>query len=211
MASPTTAHDEFNHQVAIKLSRALNTLNPNDLLAQRVISIAEETSSVDSFISGIIIPFNSVNSQAKRPFAAANTFGKFQDSFLTELHAAILSHAKQEATGVIPHPIQGITVLDSDVLEPEPPRPGGLQRPDTVRRHVFLLNLTERLYQRHTFRLPAKPLEPPTPRTSLLGLDTLAKEKRAAVAHESVNGNGSRKRPRLDDSDEPFFKGRRQT
>ncbi len=52
MASPAAnAHDEFNHQVAIKLSRAINTLNPNDLLAQRVIDIAK-TSSVESFITG---------------------------------------------------------------------------------------------------------------------------------------------------------------
>jgi len=141
MASPTNAHDEFNHQVAIKLSRALNTLNPNDLLARRVIDIAK-TNSVGGFISGIIIPFLSIL-QSKRLFAAANTFGKFQDSFLAELHAEISSHAKQEATGVIPHPIQGITVLDSDVLEPEPLRPGGLQRPDTVCRPILLLNPTE--------------------------------------------------------------------
>ena len=143
MASPTNAHDEFNHQVAIKLSRALNTLNPNDLLAQRVIDIAK-TSSVAGFILGILISFLTI--LKLKMFAAANTFGKFQDSFLAELHAEISSHAKQEATGVTPHPIQGITVLDSDVLEPEPLRPGGLQRPDTVRRCILLLNFTERLY-----------------------------------------------------------------
>lgn len=143
MASATNVHDEFNHQVAIKLSRALNTLNPNDLLAQRVIDIAK-TSSVTNFISGIIIPFLLI--LKLKGCVAANTFGKFQDSFLAELHTEISSHAKQEATGVLPHSIQGITVLDSDVLEPEPLRPGGLQRPDTVRRCIFLLNLTEMLY-----------------------------------------------------------------
>lgn len=58
--------------------------------------------------------------------------------------------------------------------------------------------------QRHTFKAPAKPIEPPTPRGSLLGLDRLAKEKRDAAALE--NGDSSRKRPRLDDS-EPRFKG----
>ena len=30
-------------------------------------------------------------------------------------------------------PVQGITVHDTDVLEPEPPRKGGLVRPETVR------------------------------------------------------------------------------
>ncbi|KAJ7630356.1 pre-mRNA splicing factor [Roridomyces roridus] len=157
---------DFNHQVAIKLSRALNTLNPNDLLAQRVTDIAK-TNTVDDFIK------------------AARAFGKFQESFLAELHADILLHAKQEATGIVPQPVEGITVHDSDVLEPAPARPGGLMRPDT----------------RHTFRQPARPLEPPTPRASVLGLDRLAKEKRAAAAAE-----GSRKKPRLDDDSEPFFK-----
>jgi hypothetical protein len=43
--------EDFNHQLAIKLSRALNTLNPNDLLAQRVTDIAK-TNSVEGFIKG---------------------------------------------------------------------------------------------------------------------------------------------------------------
>lgn len=59
--------------------------------------------------------------------------------------------------------------------------------------------------QRHTFRQPAKPMEPPTPRGSLLGLDRLALEKRTAAANG--NGEGSRKRPRIHDGPEPFFKG----
>lgn len=46
-----------------------------------------------------------------------------------------------------------------------------------------------------------------TPRASLLGLDALAKKKRDAAALESANGNGSRKKYRYDDVDEPFFKG----
>ncbi|KAJ7773015.1 P-loop containing nucleoside triphosphate hydrolase protein [Mycena metata] len=161
--------EDFNHQLAIKLSRALNTLNPNDLLAQRVTDIAK-TNSVEGFVK------------------AARAFGKFQENFLAELHADILQHAKQEATGIVPQPVEGITVHDSDVLEPEPARPGGLMRADT----------------RHTFRQPARPLEPPTPRSSLLGLDRLAQEKRAAAANGNVEG--SRKKPRLDDGSEPFFK-----
>lgn len=55
--------------------------------------------------------------------------------------------------------------------------------------------------QRHTFRQPAKPLEPLTPRGSLLGLDRLAKEKREQQEIE----NGSRKRPRT--NDDGVFKG----
>lgn len=167
MASPLQGHDEFIHQIAIKLSRAINTVNPNDLLARNVVEIAK-TQSMDGFMS------------------AAKAFGKFKDSFLAELYTEILSRVKEETTGVSSQPIPGITVHDSDVLQPEPIRPGGLQRQDT----------------HHTFRQPAKPIEPLTPRNSLLGLDRLAIEKRAAT----FNGEASRKKPRLDDGDEPFFK-----
>jgi hypothetical protein len=46
-------HDEFVHNIAIKLSRALNTLNPNDLLARRVLDIAKGNAQDESkFISG---------------------------------------------------------------------------------------------------------------------------------------------------------------
>jgi pre-mRNA-splicing factor ATP-dependent RNA helicase DHX38/PRP16 len=58
--------------------------------------------------------------------------------------------------------------------------------------------------QHHTFRQPVKPIEPPTPRGSLLGLDRLAIEKRTAITNES--DEGSRKKARID-VDEPFFKG----
>uniref|UniRef100_A0A0W0F2G2 Pre-mRNA-splicing factor ATP-dependent RNA helicase PRP16 n=1 Tax=Moniliophthora roreri TaxID=221103 RepID=A0A0W0F2G2_MONRR len=166
MASPPPA-EEFNHQLAIKLSRALNIVNPNDLLAQRVTDIAK-TNSLDGFIK------------------AAASFGKFKDSFLAEIHSEIMSHIKQEETGIAPQPVAGITVHDSDVLQPEPMRQGGLVRKDL----------------QHTFRKPAKAIEPPTPRTSVLGLDKLAKEKRAAA-----DADRSRKKPRLDDDgDEPVFK-----
>lgn len=55
--------------------------------------------------------------------------------------------------------------------------------------------------KQHKFKQPAKPLEPPTPRTSVLGLDRLAKEKREA----SALGDGDRKRQKLDS--EKLFKG----
>ncbi|KAF9014903.1 hypothetical protein BDQ17DRAFT_1228872 [Cyathus striatus] len=172
-STPTENGEDFNHQLAIKLSRALNIVNPNDLLAQRVTDIAK-TNTLDGFMK------------------AARAFGKFKDSFLAEIHSEILSHAKQEATGIAPQPVQGITVHDSDVLEPEPTRPGGL-----------LKGLI--MCMRHTFRQPAKPLEPPTPRTSLLGLDRLASEKRAAAAAGENGFDRSRKKLRLDD---PVFKGK---
>ena len=70
--------------------------------------------------------------------SAAKSFGKFKDSFLSELHAEILSHEKQEASGQSAQPIQGIVVHDSDVLEPEPVRQGGLMRRDAVSRVASL-------------------------------------------------------------------------
>ncbi|KAF8508472.1 P-loop containing nucleoside triphosphate hydrolase protein [Gautieria morchelliformis] len=153
--------DEFTHNVAIQLSRALNIVNPNDLLARRVMDIAK-ANTTEAFIK------------------AATAFGKFQKQFLSELHAEIISHVKKEQAGLPAQPVQGMIVHDSDVLEPEPPRQGGLMRNDA----------------KHTFRTPARPLEPPTPRPSILGLDNLAKDKRAAA----MDGEGTRKRPRLDAS-----------
>ncbi|KAI0791827.1 P-loop containing nucleoside triphosphate hydrolase protein [Abortiporus biennis] len=164
--------DDFTHQLAIKLSRALNLVNPNDLLAKRVQDIAK----------------NCTFGEFK---TAARSFGKFQDSFLAEIHAEITTHNNQETAGHVPEApqgIQGIIVHDSEVLEPDPVRAGGLVRQDA----------------RHTFRQPAKPIQPPTPRASVLGLDRLAQEKRAAAA---AAGDGSRKKPRLDGGpSEPLFK-----
>ena len=65
--------------------------------------------------------------------SAARAFGKFQNSFLTELHSEIISHLQQEECGHVPEPVQGITIHGSEVLEPETARPGGLMRSDTVR------------------------------------------------------------------------------
>lgn len=82
--------------------------------------------------------------------AAARAFGKFQSSFLTELHAEIMSHVKQEASGLAPKPVHGITVHDSEVLEPEPIRAGGLMRSDTVRSFLSVcrdLRLYIKLYR----------------------------------------------------------------
>lgn len=55
--------------------------------------------------------------------------------------------------------------------------------------------------KQHKFKQPAKLPEPPTPRTSVLGLDRLAKEKRAA----STSEDGDKKRQRLDS--DKLFKG----
>jgi len=51
MASSNEEVESFVHQLAIKLSRVLNIVNPNDLLARRVIEIAK-TNSLEDFIQG---------------------------------------------------------------------------------------------------------------------------------------------------------------
>jgi pre-mRNA-splicing factor ATP-dependent RNA helicase DHX38/PRP16 len=75
--------------------------------------------------------------------------------------------------------------------------------------HIHLIScvlLLLSFVQRHTFKRPTRPLEPPTPRTSILGLDKLALEKRTAQAQENGNENG-RKRPRTERDNDPVFKG----
>lgn len=49
--APSHDGSDFTHQLAIKLSRALNIINPNDLLAQRVTDIAK-TNTVEGFTKG---------------------------------------------------------------------------------------------------------------------------------------------------------------
>ena len=141
MSGPATQsekHDAFVHELAIKLSRALNTINPNDLLARRVIDIAKNNAR-EGFIQGIqsFISPDFIFGLTKNFLTAAKGFGKFKDSFLAELHDEILSHLKQEANGHVPAPVNGITVIDSDVLEPEPVRQGGLMRKDAVSGHLY--------------------------------------------------------------------------
>ena len=63
---------------------------------------------------------------------AAKAFGKFKDSFLSELHAEITSHINQEESGKVLQSVAGIVVHDSEVLEPDPVRAGGLMRRDVV-------------------------------------------------------------------------------
>ena len=59
MASTTDQNDEFSHQIAIKLSRAMVVLNPmlsvnpNDLLARNVINLAKDNYSVEGFMKGM--------------------------------------------------------------------------------------------------------------------------------------------------------------
>jgi pre-mRNA-splicing factor ATP-dependent RNA helicase DHX38/PRP16 len=131
MASSPTGTDDYTHQLAIKLSRVLNIVNPNDLLARTVIDLAK-SHPFEGFAKGAAyIFFFVLFLMIFWSLLAARAFGKFQDSFLAELHSEILSHEKREASGA-PLTVAGITVHDSDVLEPEPARQGGLFQSEKV-------------------------------------------------------------------------------
>ncbi|KIY61252.1 P-loop containing nucleoside triphosphate hydrolase protein [Cylindrobasidium torrendii FP15055 ss-10] len=95
---------------------------------------------------------------------------RFQESY--RLSTYLVYGTQQD----VPQPVAGITVQDSDNLEPEAPRKGGLLQQG----------------KNHIFR---KPVEPPTPRTSVLGLHRPAKGKRATADFE----DGCRKRQRTED------------
>lgn len=108
---------------------------------------------------------------------ALKSFGKFSDDFAADLREEIKSHESSSETAQI-HPGPTVTeeeargviqVEHSERLEPEAPRRAGLATSGE---------------QRHVFK---------TPRSSLLGLDRLAEEKR-----ESQDQQSGRKRARLD-------------
>ena len=46
-----SVEDDFTHKLAIKLSRAQNTLNPNDLFARTVTDIAK-SNNLEGFVKG---------------------------------------------------------------------------------------------------------------------------------------------------------------
>lgn len=97
--------DSFNHHIAIELSRRLNLVNPNDLLAKRVIDIARHNHSGEAFVK------------------AASTFGKFDESFLLSLHSEILANLSLPSAAP-----QEAAADDHDVQPAEAPRRGGLYR-----------------------------------------------------------------------------------
>lgn len=46
------ADDDFVHDIAIDISRALNLTNPNDLIARKVIQFADTHEDVEKFSKG---------------------------------------------------------------------------------------------------------------------------------------------------------------
>jgi pre-mRNA-splicing factor ATP-dependent RNA helicase DHX38/PRP16 len=85
---------------------------------------------------------------------------------------------------------------------PAPPRASGsahAQRDDVLAPEPIV----EPGFSYHRFRQPASSSQPLSPRTSVLGLDRLAQDKRSASASDRPLPS---KKARLDDGDKPIFK-----
>jgi len=181
------AGENFEHRVAIELSRRLNTINPNDLLARRVIDLALS---------------NAHNSEAF--IRSASTFGRFDRDWLLSLHSEIIAHqlvaSKQNGSSGAGGHGDGSAAGKRRVSQGSPPRmdrqgnavkvddgmvheADDVQEADPVRRG----GLVRSEGQQHRF------INKNVPRQSLLGLDRLAAEKRAQAAAQSpssTSGSG---------------------
>lgn len=166
---------EFQHRLAIKIAREISLPTVNDLLARRLIDLVRSNSP--SFSSG--------KAPAGGDFAAfakgARTFGKFRDEVLQEIWDEVRGRewgsqavdlgadaSAGQTNGLMSGAgtftgIPSMVIQDQDVLNPAAPVQGGLARPGLM---------TGGTEGKHVFKAPA------TPRSSALGLDRLAMEKR---------------------------------
>ncbi|KAL0093431.1 P-loop containing nucleoside triphosphate hydrolase protein [Phycomyces blakesleeanus] len=161
MSEPKDNIDAFTHDIAVELSRALNLPNPNDLLAKRVVQIARNDRHFENFAS------------------ACQTFGRFKREFLNDLYSKITQHisATKERSDITSQTYGAAPKIaetnSGEVLMLGNNLPGGLM---TINKST---NSDE---HRPIFKAPA-------PRTSLLGLDELARKKRAAEAQKKAESN----------------------
>ncbi|KAG0286931.1 DEAH-box RNA helicase prp16, partial [Dissophora globulifera] len=161
----------LEHDVAIDLSRALNLVNANDLLARQVIQIARNHKQVQGFVK------------------ACAAFGKFKDEFLFDVYTKILNHDREHGVnGPSPSSTTGNTNgrrSDSNNNSNDEPSGGmsnfvrGYDDDDTPAAPALPGGLIKKVRpagdDRHVFKVPTVPVG-----VSRLGLDKLAKEKREA-------------------------------
>lgn len=171
---------DFVHQIAIEvsllfpplvliseteepqLSRMMNAINPNDLLAKRVIDIAQYNRTGNAFIKGKCCQ-SSISPECVRltDWTAVSAFGKFPEETVLSLHTRILAqlavegqNGNRRGSGHSPPRMIGakgaggdkanMTGMDhdhSDVLAAEPRRKGGLVRSDNVRSMASTVSL----------------------------------------------------------------------
>lgn len=153
----------------------MNMVNPNDLLASRVIDIARHNRGGDAFIKGesLLGMINPV---------AVGAFGKFPEDQILSLHARILAHEALASHRDIgsngDFKVEGMEHGDSDILAADAPRKGGLRQSGAPK-----------------FKAPAGS------RSSVFGLDKLAAEKRAQAAGIKMEPPSKRVKVEADDGE----------
>lgn len=164
MSSSTSsvAGETFLHHLAVVVSRSLNTLNPNEVLAARLFQLSTTLGTLPAFTKAI------------------SSFGKFSVAASQELWELC------QAQDTIEHAFQvpGLTITDHDVLlREETSRPG------------LSTSAASGASEKHVFKAPN------APRTSSLGLDKLAADKRRERS-EAERGSSSAKRIKYDQEDQ---------
>ncbi|OAQ32112.1 hypothetical protein K457DRAFT_318984 [Linnemannia elongata AG-77] len=167
----------LEHEIAIDISRALNLVNPNDLLARQVIQIARNHKQANGFVK------------------ACAGFGRFKDEALFDIYTKIHTHdsehgvdgpAAASSNGRQSSNNKGSSVQESSISmtskfarsyedddeEPEQIMQGGL---------VIKPKKVAAGDDRHVFKAPTLPAG-----VSRLGLDRLAKEKREEKERETT-------------------------
>ncbi|KAG0248300.1 DEAH-box RNA helicase prp16 [Mortierella polycephala] len=161
----------LEHQIAIDISRALNLVNANDLLARQVIQIARNHKQIQGFVK------------------ACAAFGRFKEEFLFDIYQKIYDHDREHGidsddkkddsksssnsnNNSSRNKVQESSVAmsnftrsyDDEDEASAPVLPGGL---------IMRTKKSTAGDERHVFKVPAVPVG-----VSRLGLDKLAKEKR---------------------------------
>ncbi|RUS19563.1 hypothetical protein BC937DRAFT_87268 [Endogone sp. FLAS-F59071] len=186
--------DDITHHIAIQLSRALNLTNPNDLLANRVIQIAKNERNLSK-------------TPAPPPrFTACQGFGRFKDDFLIDIFTTIskskhgaASSGPSTATSSAPANQKATGFEGKEFLVLNDNLPGGLLMTpnksavdDSVSHRINSLTISSCVILRlpkliHALCTQQRPVfKAPAPRTSLLGLDKLARKKRVEEAARIV-------------------------
>lgn len=191
--------DPALHSLAISISREINLVNPNDLLAKRVLDLALQNDSLPAFQK------------------AAKTFGRFRDVFLQEvwmdarankftgagaraleapsggLHTrAGPSNSNgnaEDGDGETKMMLGNIVIEDSEVMMPAKQAPGGLMRPGGGQSRASSVGSDTGSGRGST-------------RESSLGLDRLAAEKRKERMASGSGSDRDSKRSRYDSEED---------
>lgn len=200
--------DPALHSLAISISREINLVNPNDLLAKRVLDLALQNDTLPAFQK------------------AAKTFGRFRDVFLQEVwmdarankftaagaraleapngdlsaRAGTSSRSNgangsgaatdgESADGETKMMLGNIVIEDSEVMMPPKQAPGGLQRPGGG-------------LSRASSAGSDAGKSRPSSRESSLGLDKLAVEKRKERMASGSGSDRESKRSRYDSEED---------